>query len=615
MTERVLGERGSKKRGRFMLLPLLVTAAFALFWIAGAQAVHDTGTFELEGNATNDAVLGDDWDNVCKQVTITDDTSNAITDECASAANTSGATSVAFASEPDRSASIFTGGGSKDPEEIDQWAWKDGAGGLPDKDNLLHAFGARYSVPQVDTTPATSCPTSIAGTTCDILYFGSDRFDNSGDAVQGFWFLQNKVELGSNKVGGGQGFTGLHKPGDLLVLSDFSNGGDVSTIRVFEWVTSGGDTSTHLDLRAESTAAKCDPALGPDPFCGIVSPVGSTDAPWSFLDKSDNTDFANGEFFEAGINLSSPAINLAGVCFASLVSETRSSTSPTATLKDFVLAPFGECAASMVTTPSSSSVSPGAQVTDLAVVTGTSGGTPPNPSSPANVRFFICTPSELTPADTGVCSSGGTELLPSQELVHCTGAGTPSAICLAADAQGVSRARSVAYDTTGKAPGRYCFRATWAGDANYVNGASDATAGECFTVVLIPSTISTSQSWFPNDSATVATTGPAGFNLTGSVAFSLYSNATCTGTALYSQTVNIPANSGLSATVNTTNGNGADGADEAPTDVAISAASGTYSWLVVYTPAASDTAHTGKTSACHDEHSALTITNDDPSIP
>ena len=68
-----------------------------------------------------------------------------------------------------------------------------------------------------------------------MLYFGSDRLDNSGDAQQGFWFFQNSIALGSNSVGGGSGFTSVHRAGDLLVISDFSNGGTTSTITVYKW--------------------------------------------------------------------------------------------------------------------------------------------------------------------------------------------------------------------------------------------------------------------------------------------------------------------------------------------------------------------------------------------
>src|SRR6185295_16158200 len=96
------------------------------------------------------------------------------------------------------------------------------------------AYAVRYSLP-----PSINCP-SGGNPTCEVIYFGSDRFDNSGDAQQGFWFMQNGIGLGTNKVGGGQGFTSsaapqFHRAGDLLVISDFSNGGTTSTITVYSW--------------------------------------------------------------------------------------------------------------------------------------------------------------------------------------------------------------------------------------------------------------------------------------------------------------------------------------------------------------------------------------------
>ena len=54
MTERVIGPTGSKRRRRFMLGPLLLVAACALMFTAGAQAVHDDGVFELDKNAADD---------------------------------------------------------------------------------------------------------------------------------------------------------------------------------------------------------------------------------------------------------------------------------------------------------------------------------------------------------------------------------------------------------------------------------------------------------------------------------------------------------------------------------------------------------------------------------
>src|SRR5262249_39144089 len=214
-------------------------------------------------------------------------------------------------------------------------AGKDGAGGPHDKDNVLHSFAARYALP-----PASACPSS--GTACEVLYFDSDRLDNSGDAQQGFWFFQNSIALGSNSVGGGTGFTGVHKDGDLLVISDFSNGGAPSTITVYKWgsTCAGGGNKpkprqcgdANPRLLATSNNANCGTASAGDDFCGIVN-AGTITMPWPFTDKSGTpgNGALNGEFYEGGVNLS--AIGLGDRCFASVASETRSSTSTTATLK------------------------------------------------------------------------------------------------------------------------------------------------------------------------------------------------------------------------------------------------------------------------------------------
>jgi len=178
------GARSPGRRPRRFLMRRRTWAALAVasaavlamgIGIPAAQAVHDTGLFELDGNATSSTASPqtppDDWDRVCHQVTGSD---------CSTTFNTSGATAVDWVSEPNLNSTIFTGGGSKDPSDVSQWAWKDGAGGLPDKDNLLHSFAARYNTNE--------------GT---VLYFGSDRLDNSGDAQQGFWFFQNPITLGT----------------------------------------------------------------------------------------------------------------------------------------------------------------------------------------------------------------------------------------------------------------------------------------------------------------------------------------------------------------------------------------------------------------------------------
>lgn len=571
MAERILGPQGSQRRRRFLWVPLTVMCALALFVVVGAQAVHDTGSFQLDGDASSSTqafgpAAADDWDKVCHQVSST---------ACPSGSNTTGATAVSWASDGSLNATIFTGGGSKDPQDISNWAWKDGAGGLPDKDNLLHSFAVRYSLPDdpVDVAGGTgnlgngtACPAGSAAT-CDVLYFGSDRFDNSGDAQQGFWFFQNPVTLGNVSSGGGFTFNGVHKNGDILVISDFSNGGTTSTITVYKWNSA---VSGNLELLETSTAAKCSSVGAGDQFCGIVN-AGTITMPWSFTDKSGTASNGalNGEFYEGGINLST--LGLSGECFSSIASETRSSTSTTATLKDFVLGQFANCTPGMATQASAtvaSPVLPGAAVHDTATITVTGGSNPPDPTG--DVTFFLC-----GPIATGSCASSGTNL------------GTGTLVGGANTTDGIATAQSPDVNTAAHplAAGRYCFRAEWPGDTTYpgaVSHTNDTT--ECFAVKDTSAT-TTAQTWLPNDTASV-TTG-SGATASGSVVFTLYDSSDCTGTVLGTWT-------DTSAPFASSN-----------TNVSVTATK-TVSWKAVFT--ASDTnAVGGSTSGC--EVSALTITN------
>jgi hypothetical protein len=632
--------RAGGRRRRGIILGLVASiGAISIFTITNALAVHDTGAFELDGNAVSN--LTDDWDRVCKKVTITDDTKSLIPDQCAGAgtlANT--ATAVSWSAEANPNSSIFTGGGSKDPIDISSWAWKDGAGGLPDKDNLEHSFAVRYSLPvdRVDGPPGggdlsngTACPSLPNKTTCEVLYFGSDRFDNSGDAQQGFWFFQNKITLGSVKSGGGFNFSGVHKNGDVLVISDFSNGGTTSTITVYKW---NDAVSGNLELLATSDNAGCATAADGDGFCGIVNPTENplTTAPWSFTDKSGNNNYLNGELYEGGINLST--LGLGDECFASVASETRSSTSTTATLKDFVLGNFAQCGATASTTPSAklpslggATVTPGTSVTDTAVITGTGVSSPPNPFSPASVVFTFCGP---IPSSSTVLACDGSnaahtptvsQTAGSKELYHCTGAGTavkgnppaaatpPTGLCTQADSQGVSRALSDAINTSGSklSAGVYCFKATWAGDTNYPDGASHignaSTGTECFQV-KDTSTTTTAQSWIPEDTATVKNSSNQ--NASGTVSFTLYSNGTCTAGTNDVNVIHtfsdVALVNGTASTNNSTVSGGPYGVVTSP--------GAARSWQVTYTPSDSN-AIGGSTSVC-ETTTGMVIDDDGP---
>ena len=70
MTERVLGPTGSRRRRRFLFVPMLLVSAVALMFVAGAQAVHGEA-FQLDGDVdhTTTTTVGGvtqtvDWDSL-----------------------------------------------------------------------------------------------------------------------------------------------------------------------------------------------------------------------------------------------------------------------------------------------------------------------------------------------------------------------------------------------------------------------------------------------------------------------------------------------------------------------------------------------------------------------
>jgi hypothetical protein len=193
---------------------------------------------------------------------------------------------------------------------------------------------------------------------------------------------------------------------------------------------------------------------------------------------------------------------------------------------------------------------------------------------------------------------------------------------------------------TPNAPGNYHWVATYSYSGTAVNNnlpvthnANCSDGDENVTVRQIPTDIRTKQSWFPNDSARIASS-VSGDNILagGTVDFFLYNNLTCTPGASdvnlkYSERVTIAAgdiSSGV-ATVATHNWPGGGGvappsqtwaAFRIDTNLIDAAGSSVnYSWRVVYTPASGDTVHLGRRSACSTdpvsiEKFTITYTND-----
>ena len=488
--------------------------------MAGAMgtvlAVHDAGLFELDttstvavcsplpapcgdANTVNSAAAGDDWDNIYKSFT---GLGTATADH---------AVARTFITDPVSGAenSFFTGGGSKDVNDIPQWAYGTSNDVVPDKDDIANAFAAAYVDPADNHT---------------IIYFGMDRYDNNGDSETGFWFFKNTVSLNANGT-----FNGVHSVGDVLVLADWGGSNPVGDITVYKWA--GGKNP--LLLVADNAAADCAVVGANDNFCAVVNR--QTDDPqWPFTDKAGSTDIRPLELFEAGLDIN--ALLGSDQCFSSFLAATRSSHSTTAQLKDLALGGFEQCTPTLTTTPSpgaNGTVTPGTSVTDLLVVQGAGLTNPPTPTGTAT--FFLC-----GPIASGTCSTGGTNI----------GTGT---LASTAPPPGEASATSPAVNTAASplTPGRYCFRSEWPGDTNY-KPVAPATKfiefgtgnSECFNVSKLPSTtvttsLPTGGGVIPgtsvSDSATVS--GPAGQPTpTGSVKFFLCQPAEvtaggCEGTA------------------------------------------------------------------------------------
>src|SRR5436305_1693443 len=179
------------------------------------------------------------------------------------------------------------------------------------------------------------------------MYFGLERNANAGDANVAFWFLGGSA---SCPAAGGS-FTGTHQNGDLLIVSAFTNGGSVSTINAYEWQNGA------LNTTPAATGGDCrDGTLTGDPTCATSNTAALTNIPWQTENKTDGVGHTlqSGEFFEGGIDLSAPSVDLANKCFNTFIPDTRSSQSLTASLYDFALGSLGECSSSIVTTPKAS---------------------------------------------------------------------------------------------------------------------------------------------------------------------------------------------------------------------------------------------------------------------
>ncbi len=285
------------------------------------------GIFEMDGNAVDQSATGlpDDWD--------------TLFDYAAGGSNLELVkvfiVDIATTSNPDFDDDIFTTGGAKDIQDVNEWRWT--TGNVPDKDDISDAYAALYR------------------RTSDghlVFVFGLDRYANNGDAQLGFWLFQRpiyKVTPTSGDYAGQNIFSSresdpsgsylaYHTYGDILILGHFTQGGTSVSLEVYQWV---GGTDPLLQL---ATGVNCTATgTGVDACVEVNSELsGPQTSPWYYHPKSgtDNV-FPYGSFFEGNADLTQILPNVE--CFSSFMAETRSSQSLTAQLKDFALATRPTC--------------------------------------------------------------------------------------------------------------------------------------------------------------------------------------------------------------------------------------------------------------------------------
>ena len=210
---------------------------------------------------------------------------------------------------------------------------------------------------------------------------------------------------------------------------------------------------------------------------------------------------------------------------------------------------------------------------------GTLSGTAPEPASPV-----------IQTTDTAGAPAGGTITFKAYGPDSCTDlAYTSAAVAVSGDGD---------YSTPDPQfvpteAGTYHWVAEYSGSSPNTLGVThnaDCTdAAEDVVVETVPSSLTSAQSWVPNDSVTVSATG--GGALAGTASFALFSGDTCTGTAIYTADVEVAGASPVTvSSANTT---------------AVTA-TGSYSWQVSYD--STNSAQRDIAASCH-ETSSVTISN------
>jgi hypothetical protein len=197
----------------------------------------------------------------------------------------------------------FTQGSQDDNVLSTKWHWNRGS--TNDKGDIQNACAALVN---------------------DTLYFFGDRTAINGTAQIGFWFFLDDVFPKPDGT-----FNGEHRVGDLLVLSNFVNGGGTVQIKVYQFTGYGGGKAQFKLLTSGGDTARA--AVNNQEY---NVPSGVTN--WTFQAKGGVAGkYVTGSYFEGFIALKKITSNL---CFQQFLMETRNSAELSASQQDMAADDF-----------------------------------------------------------------------------------------------------------------------------------------------------------------------------------------------------------------------------------------------------------------------------------
>ena len=477
-----LSPSNPRAKGRWLFLGALV-ATLMLTMAAITLAVHELA-FQLDGETTEvgyslpgaqtvdwDSLFNADGSNTSVINPVTGPFTNAdFVRDFESKAGRNGTCSLTSTGTTFCTGDSSTfATGSKDTLNINPGWQCNRDNNVNSKIDIMNAYAAAYIVP------------SGPDAGHRLMYFGLEKNKDNGTNNVGFWFLQGSANCASS--GPAANWSGTHTNGDVLVVSEFTSGGGVSSIFAYQWV---GGADGFLDPDPIGSGGDCKTATPPDAICATTN-SGANDWNDPVTTKWLTSDATLGvghtvvspDFFEGGIDLTQVFEDAGGSapsCFNTFIGDTRSSVAPTATLFDYARGVLGQCSTTLRTSAAGTAngsigtgvVSSGTDTATL-TITGT-------PTWGGTMTWYLCGPVAADGCDK-----------------------TQGVLVTSRPVSNTSLAADFVSDTANlTSVGRYCWTAHFEPnqatlDAG-VSAADDNGVGECFSVAPVTPTLTTQAS-------------------------------------------------------------------------------------------------------------------------